>query len=135
MATLELKAYEIFKSKLGAEEAEIVIDYIENKVEKNVEHNIKSLATKGDINELKEATKEDIGKLREATREDISKLREATKEDVSKLREELTLTKAELKVEIATVKSDMLRAVYVVGLVQFLAIVGSVIAIINFLAK
>lgn len=102
MATLELKAYEIFKSKLGIEEAEIVIDYIENKVEKSVEHNIKSLATK---------------------------------EDVSKLREELTSTKAELKVEIATVKSDMLRAVYVVGLVQFLAIVGSVIAIINFLSK
>ncbi len=102
MATLELKAYEIFKSKLGAEEAEIVIDYIENKVEKSVEHNIKSLATK---------------------------------EDVSKLREEMTVTKAELKIEIANGKSDLLRAVYVVGLVQFLAIVGSVIAIINFLAK
>jgi hypothetical protein len=29
----------------------------------------------------------------------------------------------------------MLRAVYTVGLVQFLAITGSVIAIINFLAK
>ena len=102
MATLELKAYEILKNKLGAEEAEIVIEYIENKVGKSVERNIKSLATK---------------------------------EDLSKIKEELTITKAELKVEIANVKSGMLRAVYIVGLVQFLAIVGSVIAIINFLAK
>lgn len=113
MATLELKAYEIFKSKLGAEEAEIVIDYIENKVEKSVEHNVKLLATK----------------------EDISKLKEELIVTKSDLRSEITATKAELKVEIATVKSDMLQAIYVVGLVQFLAIVGSVIAIINFLAK
>ena len=87
--------------------------FIQNTVEKNVEHNIKSLATK-----------EDAGKLKE----------ELTVIE-SDLRTEIAVTKVELKVEIATAKSDTLRVVYVVGLVQFLAIVGSVTAIINVLAN
>ena len=33
MSTLELKAYEIFKNKLGEKEAEIVIEYFESKAE------------------------------------------------------------------------------------------------------
>ncbi len=31
MSTLDLKAYEIFRSKLGEKEAEIVIEYFESK--------------------------------------------------------------------------------------------------------
>lgn len=79
-----------------------MIEYIETKVEKSVERNVKSMATK---------------------------------DDLSKLREELTITKSDLKIEIANTKSEMLCAICVVGLVQFLAIVGSVIASINFLPK
>ena len=106
MATLELKAYEILKSKFGIEEAETVIEYIETKVEKNVERSVKSLATKEDVMTAK-----------------------------SDLRVEMANLRTELKIEIANVKSEMLRAIYIVGLVQFLAIVGSVVAIINFISK
>jgi hypothetical protein len=59
-----------------------------------------------------------------ATREDF-------KSEVSKLREEIAGT----RLKIAATKVELTRAVYVVGLVQFLAIVGSVLALLNFVAK
>ncbi|MFM6976272.1 MAG: hypothetical protein ACKOW2_05425 [Sphingobacteriaceae bacterium] len=43
--------------------------------------------------------------------------------------------KEELKSDIANFRSELLRTVYIVGLVQFLAIVGSVLMIFNFMLK
>ena len=48
----------------------------------------------------------------------------ATKEDIFNIRK-----------EIETTKTDLHRTIYVVGLIQFLAIVGSVLAIVNFMLK
>ncbi len=48
----------------------------------------------------------------------------ASKDDILKLEE-----------KISGVKSDVLRSVYIVGLVQFLAIVSSVLMIVNFMLK
>lgn len=48
----------------------------------------------------------------------------ATKEDIYLLKEEM-----------AKMKAELLRTVYIVGLVQFLAIVGSVLLIVNFMLK
>jgi hypothetical protein len=84
MATLELKAYEIFKAKLGAEEAEMVIAYIESKVEKSMDQQQRNLATKQDLAEL---------------------------------------------------ETKLTKAIFINGLIQFLAIVGSVLAILNFVKK
>ncbi|HYV94504.1 MAG TPA: hypothetical protein VE978_22210 [Chitinophagales bacterium] len=39
------------------------------------------------------------------------------------------------KEDLANVKVDILRTIYIVGLVQFLAIVGSVLLIVNFMLK
>ncbi len=44
-------------------------------------------------------------------------------------------TKADLAKDIAEVKSDLTRTIYIVGLVQFLAIVGSVIGIMSFMLR
>ncbi len=84
MASLQLQAYEILKQKFGEKDASVVIDFIEAKVEKQVESNTKHLATKGDL---------------------------------------------------ADVKSELTKTIYIVGVVQFLAIVGSVIAIVSFMLK
>jgi hypothetical protein len=48
----------------------------------------------------------------------------ATKED---------LYKTDLK--IAETKADLTKAIYIVGLIQFLAIVGSVIGVLSFMLK
>lgn len=39
------------------------------------------------------------------------------------------------KEDLAKTESNLLKTIYIVGLVQFLAIVGSVLAIINFMLK
>ncbi|MGV3685276.1 MAG: hypothetical protein ACO1NS_06580 [Daejeonella sp.] len=39
------------------------------------------------------------------------------------------------KDDVGNVKSDLTKSIYVVGLIQFLAITGSVLAIINFIIK
>ncbi len=39
------------------------------------------------------------------------------------------------KDDLGNVKSDLTKSIYVVGLIQFLAITGSVLAIINFIIK
>lgn len=61
MSTIELKAYDIFKTKFKDEEAQTIIDFIEQKTDKSIDN--KSLATKQDLSllELKiEQTKTDI---------------------------------------------------------------------------
>ena len=39
------------------------------------------------------------------------------------------------KSDLADVKSDLMKAIYIVGLIQFLAIVGSVQGILSFMLK
>ncbi|MGB4775259.1 MAG: hypothetical protein WBP45_08805 [Daejeonella sp.] len=46
-------------------------------------------------------------------------------------RKEILATKEDL----ANVKADLIKSIYIVGLVQFLAIVGSVLVILNFMLK
>ncbi len=86
MSTLQLQTYDMLKEKFGEQEAQLFISYIESKVEQEVQHETKSLAT----------------------REDLAK-------------------------EVALAKSDLTRQIYFVGLIQFLAIVGSVIGIMAFM--
>lgn len=37
MSSLELKAYEIFKSKLGAQEAEVIMDFLDKKTDEKIQ--------------------------------------------------------------------------------------------------
>ncbi len=53
MSTLDLKVYEIFKSKLGEKEAEIVIEYFEAKTEAKYQEKKETLATKEDLSQAK----------------------------------------------------------------------------------
>ena len=78
-----IKVYEIFKEnlKLGEEKASMVIKYLENSTAEKISNEIKSkiehLATKDDINELKDdivVVREDMLKLESSLREEILKL-------------------------------------------------------------
>ena len=48
MSTLELKAYEIFKSKLGEKEAETLIEYFDTKVDDKLKSKSTVFLTKDD---------------------------------------------------------------------------------------
>ena len=97
MQALELKVYEIFKTKLGEKEAATIIEYIETKAEKKAEEKAYSFKT-------------DVGSLK-----DYMDMRFATKEEMSNL------------------KTDILKQMYLTNVVQLLAIIGSVFAIIKFM--
>lgn len=60
MSALDLKVYEIFKSKLGEREAEIVIEYFESKTESKYQEKKDILATKQDISELRLEMRQEI---------------------------------------------------------------------------
>ncbi len=53
MSTLELKAHEIFKNKLGEKEAETLIDYFNSKTDKKIAEKKDLFATKEDLANLK----------------------------------------------------------------------------------
>lgn len=48
MSSLELKAYEIFKSKLGEQEAEVIMDFLEKKSDEKIQQKKDVLLTKDD---------------------------------------------------------------------------------------
>ncbi len=53
-------------------------------------------------------------------------------------RKELIASKEDiylLKEDLANVKAELIKSIYVVGLIQFLTIIGSVLAIMNFMLE
>ena len=53
ISALELRVYEIFKSKLGEKEAESIIEYFSAKADAKYEEKKETLATKQDLSEAK----------------------------------------------------------------------------------
>ena len=53
MSTLELKVYDIFKSRFSEQEAAIVIEYFDNKSDEKFQQRKEVMATKSDIHEAK----------------------------------------------------------------------------------
>ncbi len=58
MSALDIKAYEVFKSKFGEKEAAIVIEYFESKTEQKFQEKKGIHATKAVISELRLATQQ-----------------------------------------------------------------------------
>lgn len=48
MSSLELKAYEIFKSKLGEQEAEVIMDFLDRKADEKIQQKKEVFLTKDD---------------------------------------------------------------------------------------
>jgi len=48
MTTIELRVYEIFKTKLGEKEAETVMEYLDSKAEEKINQKKDVFLTKGD---------------------------------------------------------------------------------------
>jgi hypothetical protein len=92
MSTLELKVYDIFKTKIGDAEAKTIIEYFEAKAEEKYEQKKDVLATKEDVSNL-----------------EIS-----------------------LKNEIHQLELRLVKQTYWINIVQFLATIGSILAILKF---
>ena len=68
-----------------------------------------NLATKADIETLRQATKADIEALRQATKADIEALRQATKADIEALRQATKADIAGVQREIEALKVALLQ--------------------------
>ena len=147
--TNSIKLYELscefVKDK---EKAKTFVEKIEALVDDKMEQRFEHLATKSDLNDLKlelmvvitkqkEDLSEAIAKQKEDLLEIISKQKEDLLEVITKQKEDLLAVILNQKVElmgvINTQKNDLVRSIYFVGLIQFLAIVGSVLAIVTYM--
>lgn len=91
MTSLELKAYEVLKTKFSATEATSLIEFVDKQTLKSIDQKMAIYSTREDMHDL-----------------------------------ELTLLE---KIQA------MHRSIYLVGVIQFLAIVASVLAIVSFVLK
>jgi len=99
MTAGSMQLFQVLRARLGEREAEAVVNYVDNTLKENNkdmhEVNLRTLATK-----------EDLANLRGELREDISNLR------------------GELKTNIAEVKSDVIRWTFAFFVTLMLAILG-----------
>ncbi|HEX3080609.1 MAG TPA: hypothetical protein VHQ04_09105 [Puia sp.] len=109
----QIKLYNILRTdlKLSDDKAADFVSAIEKTAVRELDARIQALATKNDILELSLATKNDIRELSLTTKNDIRELSLATKNDIR----------------------DLYKTIYLSGLVQFIAIVASVLAIVKFM--
>ena len=138
----QIKLYNILRTdlKLSDDKAADFVSAIENTAVREFDVRIQTLATKNDLRELSIATKNDIRQLSldihalsVATKNDINALSISTKNDIHALS---IATKNDIHaLSIATKNDirDLYKTIYLSGLVQFIAIVASVLAIVKFM--
>jgi hypothetical protein len=104
--SIQIKLYDIFRKDLhlADERARELVQTIDQAVKGEYEDNLEGVATKDFVSET-----------------------------FHKLDLKLEQMRSDLELKIEQVKSDLIKAIYISNLIQFLAIVGSVIAIINFM--
>jgi hypothetical protein len=120
----QIKLYKILRTELHLtdDKAADFVSAIGKTAERELDARIQTLATKNDIRELLLATRNDIRELSLAIKYDLQELALTTKYDLR----ELSLA---IKYDIR----DLCKTIYLFGLVQFIAIVASILAIVKFM--
>ena len=94
-----IQLFQMLKAKIGEPEAEALVEFVDTKVKESVrdanDQNLKILATKENVTNLRSELKQDIANLR-----------------------------TELKTDIANSKTDMIKCIVGLWIVQMAAIIG-----------
>ena len=64
ITTADIQLYEMLKRKPGTQEAEALVGYVDTKPKEAHEHNLKTLATKDDLKDLKLELKQEIAEVK-----------------------------------------------------------------------
>lgn len=138
MPVTEIEIYEALKDKIGEDSAKTLLEFIDLRVEKEVERKKDILVTKQDIAGLEVkieqsrlATKQDMAELRSEMKEDIAQLRSEMKQDIAELRSEMKQDIAQLEVKIERVRADLIRWMFIFWAGQ----IGALIAILALFFK
>ena len=108
----DIQLFQILKQKMGEQEAEALVTFVDHKIKDNNESNLNILATKGDMRLLKE----DFQLLKE----DFQLL----KQDVQLLKSDVHSVKLELEVKIADSKAEMIKWMFIFWIGQVAVTVG-----------
>lgn len=109
----DIRLYKTLRTKLGETEAEELVSFVKSEIEIGFMDNKEIFLVKQD--------KVDIINLVNSTKTELTVLVHQTKTEL------ITLMHQE--------KVRLLRAIYIVGLAQFLAIVATVLVIVNFMVR
>jgi hypothetical protein len=126
MSALELKVYDILKSKFSEQEASVVIEYVEETMKKGVEEkvlNTQKLQSK-EIEILKTEVREENAKTKGETNEGFAKLEATMAKLRADMNEGLAQLRGEMKTGFSEVKVEMLRWMFGIFTALMLAILG-----------
>jgi hypothetical protein len=115
MASMDtLHAYELLRSQGGFEDkaAKAVVAAVASLLTPS----FADLATKTDLEQLKQATKADLENLRLATKADLEQFKQATQADFENLRLAMENLRQATKTDIAEVKADLLQRMQTMAL-------------------
>jgi hypothetical protein len=149
---IQIKLYDFFRKVLNLpdEKAQELVQTIDDAVKGELEGVATKELVKEEIYATKESLKAEIYATKGLLKDEIHATKESLKAEIyatkGLLKDEIHATKESLKAEIQSTKESLkyeihalelktIRSIYVSSLIQFLAIVGSVIAIINFMLR
>jgi hypothetical protein len=123
MSTLQFKAYQILREKFGESDSQVFIEFLEAEQSRSMsEEKAKNIFLTEDKVKTFLATKEDINRLDLSLKSEVSRLELSNKTESNRL-----------ETKLAETEDRISRQIYVANIVQLLATVGSVLAIVKFL--
>jgi uncharacterized protein YegJ (DUF2314 family) len=138
-----LKLFELTQEFIpNKKQAGLFVQRIEETIDDKMEQRHEHLSTKTDLAALQLEVRDQKVELMEVISQQKVELMGVINDQKAELMGVVINQKTELKDDIATLrlevrdqKTDLIRSIYLVGLVQFLAIVGSVLAIVTLILK
>ena len=121
---LEIQLYNSLKGKLGDQETQEFINFVNSRVKNEFMDREEKLLTKDDKIEMMLATKADKMELINTMKADKMELINTMKADKMEL---INMMKKDT--------GDITRSIYLAGIVQFLAIIGALIPIVTYILK
>ena len=126
------------KYNFSSEDAQFLanlLQEIDDRQRSEFEQKLDLLLTQKDKTELTERMQQLEGRLTERMQQLESRLTDRMQKDKAELTLRIQQTNVDLITRMTQVESRLVKQVYIVGLIQFLAIVGALIGIINFALK
>ena len=123
-----IRLYDLFRIELhlSDDKAADFVMAVEEATRSAFDANKELIATKNDIHLLEQSIKSDMSSLDQSIRKDIRDIDQSLRKDFYSL-EQL------IRKEIQQSKEDTYKAIFLAGFAQFIAILGSVHAIIKFM--
>ena len=128
-ALSSLQLYELTRTFIkDKEKAKAFVEKIEATVDDKMEQRFEHLATKSDL----AALKVELMDMLFRQKEELMGVIHTQKEELMGV---IHTQKEELMGVITQQRTELIKSIYLVGLIQFLAIVGSVLAIVTFMLR